>query len=145
MHFRSLDELVRDADGRLADTEGFGLEKLAGALYEERSRKGLDGFRLTARIRGYWDRGDTELDLVALNEEDRIVRLGSCKRAAERLAPDYARFDAHAARFLDRHAPVAGWRLEKVAITTRHTSDSRRAAERAGYVPQDIQELTHGL
>ncbi len=145
VHFRPLDELVSEADRRLADTEGYGLEQLAGTLYEERSRKGLDGFRLTARMRGYWDRGDTELDLVALNEHDRIVRLGSCKRAAERLAPDYARFDEHVERFLARTSALSGWTVEKVAITTQHSSESRRAAERAGYLPQDIEELTQGL
>jgi hypothetical protein len=145
VHFRPLGELVGEADRRLADSEGYGLEKLAGTLYEERSRKGLDGFRLTARIRGYWDRGDTELDLVALNDHERIVRLGTCKRAAERLAPDYARFDEHVARFLGRASAVSGWRVEKVAIATRHSPESRRAAERAGYIPQDIEELTRGL
>ncbi len=145
VHFRPLDELVADADRRLADTEGFGLEKLAGTLYEERSRKGLDGFRLTARVRGYWDRGDTELDLVALNEDDRIVRLGSCKRAAEKLAPDFPRFDEHVARFLARQPALRHWRVEKVAITTRHSPTSRQAAERAGYIAQDIEELTLGL
>jgi len=145
VHFRPLGELVGDADRRLAETEGFGLERLAGTLYEERSRKGLDGFRLTARIRGYWDRGDTELDLVALNDDERIVRLGTCKRAAERLAADYPRFDEHVARFLGRPSAVSGWRVEKVAVATRHTPDSRRAAERAGYLPQDIEELTRGL
>lgn len=145
VHFRPLDELVSDADRRLAETEGHALEKLAGTLYEERSRRGLDGFRLTARIQGYWDRGDTELDLVALNEDDRIVRLGTCKRTADRLAPDYPRFDEHVARFLSRASVVSGWRVEKVAIATRHSPESRRAAERAGYIPQDIEDLTRDL
>jgi len=145
VHFRPLDELVGDADRRLADTEGFGLEKLVAMLYEERSRKGLDGFRLTARTRGYWDRGDTELDLVALNEEDHIVRLGTCKRSAERLAPDFARFDEHIARFLARQSSMSDWRVEKIAITTRHTRHTRRAAERAGYLHQDIEELISDL
>jgi uncharacterized protein len=145
VHFRPLDELVSDADRRLADTEGHALEKLAGTLYEERSRRGLEGFRLTARMQGYWDRGDTELDLVALNEDDRIVRLGTCKRSADRLAPDYARFDEHVARFLGRAPAVSGWRVEKVAITTRHSPESRRAAGHAGYIPQDIEDLTRDL
>ncbi|MCC6855561.1 MAG: hypothetical protein IT189_05800 [Microbacteriaceae bacterium] len=144
-HFRPLSELLGDADRRLADTEGYGLEKLAGTLYEERSRRGLEGFRLTQRMQGYWDRGDTELDLVALNEDDRIVRLGTCKRAAERLAPDYARFDEHVARFLGRSSAVSDWRVEKVAIATRHSPETRRAAERAGYIPQDIDDLIRGL
>jgi hypothetical protein len=143
--FRPLDELVREADGRLAEAEGHGLEKLAGTLYEERSRKGLEGFRLTQRVQGFWDRGDTEIGLVALNEDDRIVRLGSCKRAADRLAPDFDRFDAHVARFLERADRIRGWRVEKVAIATRHSRETRKAAGRAGYLPQDLNDLTAGL
>jgi hypothetical protein len=145
VNFRPIEELVREADERLADAEGHGLEKLVGTLYEERSRKGLAGFRLTQRVQGFWDRGDTEIDLVALNEEDRIVRLGSCKRAADRLAPDYNRFDAHVARFLERADRVRGWRVEKVAIATRHSPRTRDAAQRAGYIPQDLDDLTTGL
>lgn len=145
VNFRPLDDLVREADERLADAEGHGLEKLVGTLYEERSRKGLSGFCLTQRVQGYWDRGDTEIDLVALNESDRIVRLATCKRSAERLAPDYARFEGHIARFISLAERVRGWRVEKVAIATAHTLESRRAAERAGFIPQDLNDLTAGL
>jgi hypothetical protein len=56
VNFRPIEDLVRDADARLEEAEGHGLEQL-----------------------------------VALNGDDRIVRLGSCKRAAERLAPEFAR------------------------------------------------------
>jgi AAA+ ATPase superfamily predicted ATPase len=145
VNFRPVDALVRESDERLADAEGHGLERLVGVLYEERSRKSLEGFRLTQRVQGFWDRGDTEIDLVALNEDDRTVRLGTCKRAAERLAPDFARFDAHVARFLERVGQVRGWRVEKVAIATRHSAESRKAAERAGSIPQDLEDLTAGL
>lgn len=145
VNFRPLAELVGEADVRLSDAEGHGLERLVGTLYEERSRKGLAGFRLTHRIEGFWDRGDTEIDLVALNEEERVVRLGSCKRNAERLAPDYTRFDGHVDRFLDRSERLRGWRVEKVALACRHTPATRAAAERAGYLPQDLDDLTSGL
>ena len=64
---------------------------------------------------------------------------------AERLAPDYARFDEHVTRFLSHPSAVSGWRVEKVAIATRHSPESRRDAERAGYIPQDIEALTRGL
>src|ERR1700722_6666980 len=37
--FRPVEQLVKEADQRLADVEGGGLEKLTGQLYEERSRK----------------------------------------------------------------------------------------------------------
>lgn len=145
VNFRMIDDLVREADERLADAEGHGLERLVGVLYEERSRKGLEGFRLTRRVQGFWDRGDTEIDLVALNEHDRIIRLGTCKRAASRLAPDFARFDAHVARLLQRATQVRDWRVEKVAIATVHNAESRRAAARAGYIPEDLEDLTTGL
>ena len=145
VNFRPLEELVQEAGERLADAEGHGLEKLVGTLYEERSRKGLEGFRLTHRVQGFWDRGGTEIDLVALNEGDRIVRLGTCKRSAERLAPDYARFDGHVARFVQLANRVHGWHIEKVAIATRHTPGTRAAASRAGYLPQDLIDLTAGL
>ncbi len=145
VNFRPVDDLVKEADQRLADAEGHGFEKLVATLYEERSRKGLEGFRLTQRVQGFWDRGDTEIDLVALNELDRVVRLGTCKRSAEALAPDFSGFDAHVARFMKYMARLQGWRVEKAAIATRHSPDTRLAAERAGYIPQDLEELTADL
>jgi len=145
VNFRPLDELVQEADDRLAYSEGHGLEKLVGTLYEERSRKGLAGFSLTDSVRGFWDRGQTEIDLVAMNEEDRVVRLGTCKRSAERLASDLSSFDGHVARFLKSAKRTQGWKVEKVAIATRHSAETRKAVERAGYLPQDLQDLTSGL
>jgi hypothetical protein len=73
------------------------------------------------------------------------VRLGSCKRAAERLALDYRRFDSHVARFLELSESVRGWRVEKAAIAPRHSAETRREAERAGYLPQDLDDLTAGF
>jgi AAA+ ATPase superfamily predicted ATPase len=145
VNFRPIEELVTTADDRLADAEGHGLERLAGELYEERSRKGLEGFRLTERVQGFWDRGDTEIDLVALNAEDRVVRLGTCKRSAGRLAGDYGTFDGHIARFLATATRLREWRVEKLAIAPEHTAETRRAAERAGYIAQDLIDLTAGL
>ncbi len=145
VNFRPLDELVREAGDRLADAEGHGLEKLVGTLYQERSRKGLSGFRLTQRVRGFWDRGQTEIDLVALNEDERIVRLGTCKRSAHRLAPDLATFDGHVSRFVQAASRIRGWRIEKVAIATRHIPETRRAVQRAGYLAQDLDDLTEDL
>ena len=63
VNFRPLSELVRESNDRLMEVEGHGLEKLVGVLYEERSRKGRGDFPLTHQIQGYWDKGDTEIDL----------------------------------------------------------------------------------
>jgi uncharacterized protein len=60
--FRPLQELIDEADQRLADVEGGSLEKLAGQLYEERSRSGVGDFPITHRIEGFWDKADTEIE-----------------------------------------------------------------------------------
>jgi hypothetical protein len=84
VNFRPVDQLVADADQRLRDVEGRAFEKLVGVLYEERSRKRIGDFPLSGRINGYWDRSDTEIDLVALNATKRIIRLRSGKRSSAR-------------------------------------------------------------
>lgn len=73
--FRPVEVLIDQADGRLADVEGYALEDLAGQLYAERSRLGIGDFALSERIRGYWDRADVEIDLVAVNEDEKRIRL----------------------------------------------------------------------
>ncbi len=147
INFRPEDVLVQQADTRLHDAEGYGLERLVAQLYEERARKGVGDFALTHRIEGYWDRGDTEIDLVALNEDDRRIRFGTCKRSGTRLRPDLARFDQHIERFLnDRaHKIYRDWSVEKVAIAPVLDEELRRGIEEAGYVPQDLSDLTAGL
>jgi len=143
--FRPLDEVLLDADTRLAEAEGHGLERLVGVLYEERARKGLQGFALSEKIHGFWDTGKTEIDLVALCATERVVRLGTCKRSAERLAPDLSAFDGHVQRFLEASPRLAGWKVERVAIATRHSSATRKALEARGYLAQDLTDLTSGL
>jgi hypothetical protein len=100
MNFRPLEEIVTEADQKLAVVEGAGLEKLATHLSQERSRKGIGDFKLTQRVEGFWDRGDTEIDLVAINREDSIIRFGSCKRSPENLIRDISTFDGHIERFI---------------------------------------------
>ena len=103
INFRPEAVLVRQADERLHEAEGFGFERLVGQLYEERSRKGTGDFPLTHRVQGYWNRADTEIDLVALNEDDEVIRFGTCKRSASKLLPDLVGFDGHIERFVAAH------------------------------------------
>jgi uncharacterized protein len=145
INFRPLEALVEQADRRLHESEGYGLERLVGQLYEERSRKGLEGFALTHRIEGYWDRGETEIDLVAINDEDEVVRFGTCKRAASSLAPDLAAFDQHIDRFLDEYKRYRQWTVEKVALAPHIDTDVRERLEERGYLAEDLVDLTHGL
>jgi hypothetical protein len=143
--FRPIDGLIAQAEERLREAEGHGLERLVAALHEERSRKGVGDFELTSRIEGYWDRGDIELDLVAENETERVVRIATCKRASTRLLASLAAHDGHVARFLEAHPRLADWRIEKVAIAPLLGAQERRAIRAAGYLPQDLADLTRGL
>jgi hypothetical protein len=143
--FRPVEDALAEADTRLEEAEGHGLERLVGQLYEERARKHLGDFPLSERIRGFWDLGDTEIDLVALSESDKVVRLGTCKRNAERLAADLNGFDGHVQRFLRAFPRLAQWKVEKVAIAMRHSSATRKVAENRGYLAQDLTDLTAGL
>jgi hypothetical protein len=145
MAFRPLEYVVRQADERLAEAEGPGLEKLVATLYEERSRKGVGDFELTERVQGYWDRADTEIDLVALAGEDEIVRVVTCKRSPEKLVADLPRFDGHVARFVAASPKLASWKIEKVAVAPSLDADARRRINERGYIAEDLADLTHGL
>ena len=123
INFVPTERLVAQADERLAEVEGHALEKLVGALYEERSRKGMGDFPLSSHIQGYWDRNDTEIDLVAVNETERRIRFGGCKRNAERLVADIPVLADHIERFLSAHPRYRAWTLERVSIALA----SRRA------------------
>lgn len=143
--FRPVEQLVAEADQRLADVEGGALEKLAGQLYEERSRRGIGDFPLTQRIQGYWDRQDTEIDLVAVNETDGIIRFGSCKRSPSKLTSDVNVFRGHVGRFLDAMPRYQSWEVQYVGIAPSLDEESRKVLERNGIRPQDLNDLTAGL
>ena len=143
--FRPVEQLVLEADQRLQDTEGLALEKLAGQLYEERSRKRAGDFSLTQRVKGYWDRGTTEIDLVAVNEADRVIRFGSCKRSPDRLLSDVNNFKAHVRRFLDATPQYRDWRHEYAGIAPVLDADQRAVLSRHDVIPQDLPDLMSGL
>ncbi len=143
--FRPIDQLIHEADARLQEVEGSTLEKLAGELYEERSRKGLGDYPLTDRIKGYWDRNDTEIDLVAINEEAKVLRFGSCKRSPNKLLSDVTNFNGHVARFLDTLRQYKSWRIEKVGIAPRLSAEERAVLSRHDVMPQDLEDLTRDL
>ena len=145
INFRPEAVLVGQADERLAQVEGHGLERLAAQLYEERSRRGVGDFALTHRIDGYWDRSDTEIDLVAVNEDDRVVRFGTIKRKADRLRGSVDALQAHIERFLSAHRGYRPWRQERVAIAPSIDQALRTQLEAQGVIPQDLNDLVRGL
>jgi AAA+ ATPase superfamily predicted ATPase len=145
INFRPMDQLVRQADERLIDAEGFGFERLVGILYEERSRKGLGDFSLTSRIQGYWERPDVEIDLVAIDEDNRRIRLGTCKRSAEKLRANLGTHRGHVERFLAAHSRFADWTTELAALSPELDAEARAAIQSHGFIVQDLHDLVAGL
>ncbi|MBK1717205.1 ATP-binding protein [Thiocystis violacea] len=145
INFRPEALLVQQADERLADLEGHALERLVAQLYEERSRLGLGDFGLTQRIDGYWDRRDTEIDLVAINEQERVIRFGSCKRNPERLVREAVTLRGHVDRFLHAHRGYRDWRIEQFGIAPSIDAERRTQIQQAGLTPQDLTDLAQGL
>ncbi len=145
LNFRPVEELISAANERLFDVEGRAFEKLVGALYEERSRKQVGDFGLTQRIQGYWDGGRTEIDLVALDETDSVIRFGSCKRSAEKLVSDMAVFDGHVERFLTQFPKYAKWTIQRVCLAPQIPDDLRKRIEAGGRIAEDLCDLTAGL
>jgi uncharacterized protein len=146
INFRPVADLVAQADHRLAEAEGFGLERLVGILYEERSRKRLGDFSLTERIQGYWDRRDVEIDLVAIDGAARRVRFGTCKRSANKLRSGLDNCSGHITRFLNEHRSFdEAWTVERVAIAPFIDEAARSEIEARGYIAQDLRDLTAGL
>lgn len=143
--FRPLGELVNEADHKLAEVEGRSLEKLAGTLYEERSRKGQGDFPITHRIQGYWDKAGTEIDLVAFNETTKSIRFGSCKRSPRKLLMDVNNFKQHVDRFLKTMPQFQSWTKQYIGISTTLNEEQRKTLIDHDVIPQDLNDLTQGL
>jgi uncharacterized protein len=143
--FRPLETLLTQADEKLMQVEGYALEKLAGQLYEERSRLGLGDFALSERIRGYWDRSDVEIDLVAINEDERRIRFGSCRRNPEKLLRTVAPLKASTQRFLTALPRFQGWKTEFAAIAPHIDPQLRQQLQTENVTPQDLNDLFKGI
>ncbi|MEO1827884.1 MAG: hypothetical protein ABGX82_03560 [Pseudomonas sp.] len=102
---------------------------------------GIDSFPLTERVSGYWDRADVEIDLVAMNEVERRVRFGTCKRSADKLPGSIAALKRAADRFLAVQKRFAGWSVEYAAIAPTISDELRRQLEAEGVVAQSLTDL----
>lgn len=143
--FRPMQELIGQADERLQESEGYALEDLVAQLYEERSRQGLGDFNLSQRIHGYWDRSDVEIDLVAVDQDNRRVRLATCKRNPARLPAALHELRRHGERFLASHPRFNGWAVEYAAIAPHLPQAMRAALVVQQAIAQDLTDLTDGL
>ena len=136
---------------RLATLEGHSFERLVARGVEEISRSGR-GFALTNRVSGYWNRprradASIELDLVAWNDDERVVRFGSCKRrAARHHGRSLDRFRTHVERFLSSTGRrFAGWRQELVLYSPEFPGGERTRLEADGWTCRDLADMSRRL
>jgi hypothetical protein len=141
VRFRPIDVLLAQADTRLFEAEGHGFERLVAQVYAELGRKGLGEFALTHELRGWWDRSDTEIDLVALDEMGRRIRLVTCKRSSSKLVGHLRVFDGHVARFLSAFPRFEGWTVEKVAVAPTLAARDAEVVRAAGYQAESLELL----
>ncbi len=148
---RPVAEAVGKADEALKTHEGRAFEKMVRLVLEECSRKAVGDFSLTDLVKGYWnkpDGSDIEIDIVALNDTDKILRLGSCKRAPEgHDAKGLATFEGHIGRFLDTQEGrrFSGFRLEKALYSPLFDPAHKALLTGKGYHPVDMTDFERWL
>lgn len=146
-----LPRVAADLLVRLETLEGHAFERIVTEATEELSRTGR-GFAVNDRVRGYWNRprsadASVELDMVAWNREDRVVRFGSCKRRSDKHdAQALGRFRAHVERFVaSTGRRFAGWRREHVLYSPQFGEEQRTRLEAEEWICRDISDLRRSL
>jgi AAA+ ATPase superfamily predicted ATPase len=144
---RPIEEAVGKADVSLQTHEGYAFEKLVRQITQECSRKGVGDFSLTELVSGYWnkaDGSDIEIDMIALDETNRRIRFGSCKRSSAGHGSDALRkFSEHVARFLAAKvgAPYRDWSKEKALYAPSFSPSDRHAFQSKGCVCVDMNDF----
>lgn len=144
-------EAIHRADEALKTHEGMAFEKMVRLLIEECSRKEVGDFSLTELVRGYWnkpDGKDIEIDLVAIDGESKIIRLGSCKRSAHKHdSVSLYKFDGHINRFKSTQLgkKYGGWKIERALYAPAFPEDMRKRLTGDGYICVDMMDFERWL
>ncbi|RKJ98603.1 ATP-binding protein [Alicycliphilus denitrificans] len=145
---KPLEKAIAPALRRLETLEGFAFEKLIRSLHLETSRKGKGDFELSELKLGYWNRPRDaskaiEIDLVALDEANKKVRFGCCKRASS--AHDLLVFEQHVSAFLQTsgHKHLMGWEREMVLFSPSFSKQDMSHYQSKGYVTRDLLDYAN--
>jgi uncharacterized protein len=140
---KSIEKVIAPALRRLETLEGFAFEKLVRSLHLETSRKDKGDFELSQLQLGYWNRPRDsakciEIDLVALDETNKNVRFGCCKRSPT--AHDLPVFEKHVNAFLqtNSHKHLVDWSRELVLFSPIFSAGDRAHYEKKGYMTRDL-------
>lgn len=145
---KPLEKTLELARPRLRGVEGFAFEKLIRKLHQECSRKGKGDFDLSSMQLGYWNRSkdasrSVEIDVVALDEPNKRIRFGSCKRSAvAHTNESLADFEKHVEGFLASkdHKRVQEWAREMVLFSPTFTAGDRAHFAGKGYAVKDLND-----
>ncbi|MEG3617253.1 ATP-binding protein [Magnetovibrio sp. PR-2] len=139
------------ADEMLMVHEGYAFEKMIRILHEESSRKGVGDFALTDFVYGYWnkaDGSDVVIDIVTCNEDDKILRLGSCKRNQDSHdGKSLEKFQLHISRFLKSKEGrrFDGWSVEHALFSPRFDEQTKSHLQEQGYICRDLNDYKETL
>jgi uncharacterized protein len=147
---KPIEKALAPALSRLETLEGFAFEKLIRCLHTEMSRKGKGDFELSELRLGYWNRprdatNSIEIDLVALDEPNKRIRFGSCKRASSSHdGTALAKFEKHIEAFLlpREHRELQGWQRENVLFAPEFSDAQRAALSQRGYLCRDLHDYS---
>lgn len=145
---KPVERAIELAIPRLETLEGFSFEKLIRQLHIECSQKGRGDFELSEINLGYWNRArdasrSIEIDVVALNEDRKTVRFGSCKRSASaHTGASLAGFDKHIEAFLQTKEGkrLLGWTVQKVCFSPVFSAQERATLTAKGYDSRDLND-----
>jgi len=143
---KPVERAIEAVRGSLMTHEGHAFEKLIRHLHIECSKKELGDFALTDINMGFWNRPrdvsrTIEIDVVALNEDAKTVRFGSCKRsAAAHTSSSLTGFDKHIEAFMSTKEgkQVRGWTVQKVCFSPVFTPEERATLRAKGYDCRDL-------
>lgn len=145
---KPIDKTLGLARPRLMGVEEFAFEKLIRQLHQECSRKGKGDFELSSMQLGYWNRPkdasrSIEIDLVALDEPNKRVRFGSCKRSADaHTNASLEGFARHVQGFLDTkdHRHLQSWTKEMALFSPVFSEGDRAHYAGKGYAAKDLND-----
>ena len=147
---KPLEKVLVSALRRLETLEGFAFERWVRTLHLEMSRKGKGDFELSHLQLGYWNRPRDaskaiEMDLVALDEPNKTVRFGCCKRSPD--AHNLSTFEQHIERFLQTpsHRHLAQWAQQRVLFSPLFSAHDKRHYENCGFRTLDLLDYAELL
>ena len=148
---RPTEEGVSKADEALMTNEGFAFEKMVRLAHEECSRKQVGDFSLTHLVKGYWnkpDGSDIEIDLVAVDETNKIIRVGSCKRSQHsHNEAELRSFEGHVNRFnrTELGKKYKDWKLQRALYSPEFSDEVRINLKSKGYICVDMLDFEKWL